>query len=35
MNAVIMSFDPNEKQSVICETKAMKRMRSVESNSVK
>ena len=37
MNAVIMSFDPlaNEKQSVICETKAMKRMRSVESDSVK
>ena len=34
MNAVIMSFNPNEKQSVIRE-KAMKRMRSVESDSVK
>ena len=32
MNAVIMSFDPNEKQSVICERK---RMRLVESDSVK
>ena len=31
MNAMIMSFDPNEKQSVICERK---RMRSVESDSV-
>ena len=30
MNAVIMSFDPKEKQSVICE---MKRMRAVESDS--
>ena len=30
MNAVIMSFDSNEKESVICE-KAMKRMRAVES----
>ena len=28
MNAVIMSFDPNEKQSVICERKLWKRMRS-------
>ena len=35
MNAVIMSFDPNEKQSVICERKAMKRVRAVESDSVK
>ena len=26
MNAVIMSFDPNEKQSAICERKLMKRM---------
>ena len=34
MNAVIMSFNPNENQSVIRE-KAMKRMRSVESDSVK
>ena len=32
MNAVIMSFDPNEKQSV---EKAMKRVRAVESDSVK
>ena len=31
MNAVIMSFDPNEKQSVICE----KAMRAVESDCVK
>ena len=30
-----MSFDPNEKQSVICERKAMKRVRAVESDSVK
>ena len=30
MNAVIMSFDSNEKQSVIYE-KAMKHMRAVES----
>ena len=34
MNAVIMSFDPNKKQSVICE-KPMKCMRAVESDSVK
>ena len=34
MNAVILSFDPNEKQSVICE-RTMKRMRAVESDSVK
>ena len=34
MNAVIMSFNPNEKQSVICE-KAMKHMRTVVSDSVK
>ena len=34
MNAVILSFDPNKKQSVICE-KAMKHMRTVESDSVK
>ena len=32
MNAVIMPFDPNEKQNVICERK---RMRAVESGSVK
>ena len=36
MNAVIMSFDPNEKQSAIYERKlAMKRVRVVESDSVK
>ena len=36
MNAVIMSFDPNEKQSAICERKLiMKRVRAVESDSVK
>ena len=37
MNAVILSFDPNEKQSVICERKrlAMKCMGAVESDSVK
>ena len=35
MNAVIMSFDPNEQQSVILQEKAMKRMRAVESDSVK
>ena len=36
MNTVIMSFDPNEKQSVICESlKAMKCMRAVESDCVK
>ena len=35
MNAVILSFDPNEKQSVICERKLMKRMVAVESDSVK
>ena len=34
MNAVIIFFDPNEKQSVICD-KAMERMRAVESGSVK
>ena len=34
MNTVIMSFDPNKKQSVICE-KAIKCMRAVESDSVK
>ena len=34
MNAIIMSFDPNKKQSVIFE-KAMKCMRAVESDSVK
>ena len=34
MNAVIMSFDSNEKQSNLRE-KAMKRMRAVESDSVK
>ena len=34
MNAVILSFDPNEKQSVICEI-IMKCMRAVESDSVK
>ena len=33
MNAVIRSFDPNEKQSVICGT--MKRMRVVGSDSVR
>ena len=32
MNAVIMSFNPNEKQSVIC---MRKRMRAVESDHVK
>ena len=35
MNAVIMYFDPNEQQSVILREKAMKRMRAVESDSVK
>ena len=37
MNAVILSFDPNEKQSVICERKqkTMKRIGAVESDSVK
>ena len=36
MNAVILSFDPNEKQSVACERKQfMKRMGAVESDSVK
>ena len=39
MNAVILSFNPNEKQSVICETKqfnlTMKRIGAVESASVK
>ena len=36
MNAVIMSFDPNEKQSAIYERKlAMKRVRVVESDSMK
>ena len=34
LNAVIMSFNPNEKLSVICE-KAMKRMRAIESDGVK
>ena len=34
VNAVILSFDPNEEQSVICEI-TMKRMRAVESDSVK
>ena len=34
MNAVILSFDLNEKQSVICKI-TMKRMRAVESDSVK
>ena len=34
MNAVIMSFDPNEKQCNLRE-KAMKRMTAVESDSVK
>ena len=34
MNAMIMSFDPNEKQCNLRE-KAMKRMRAVESDSVK
>jgi len=37
VNAVILSFDPNEKQSVICERKqlTMKHMGAVESDSVK
>ena len=38
MNAVILSFDPNEKQSLICERKQFltaKRMGAVESDSVK
>ena len=36
MNAVIMSLDPNEKQSVFCERKlAITCMRAVESDSVK
>ena len=35
VNAVIMSFDPNEKQSVFQFAKDMKRMRAVESDSVK
>ena len=37
MNAVILSFNPNKKQSVICERKwlTMKRMGAVESDSVK
>ena len=37
MNAVILSFDSNEKQSVICERNSltMKRMGAVESDSVK
>ena len=35
VNAVIMSFDPKEKQSVILREKAMKRMTAVESDSVK
>ena len=36
MNAVILSFDSNEKQSVICARKQfMKCMRAVESDSVK
>ena len=30
-----MSFDPNEKQSVILREKTVKRMRAVESDSVK
>ena len=34
VNAVILSFDLNEEQSVICEI-TMKRMRAVESDSVK
>ena len=33
MNAVIVSFDPKEKQSVICK-KAMKHTKAVESDSV-
>ena len=35
MNAVIMSFNPKEKQSVLLREKAIKRMRAVESDSVK
>ena len=36
MNTAFMSFGPNKKQSVICvREKAMKRMRAVESDSVK
>ena len=36
MNAVILSFNPNKKQSVICERNlTMKRMGAVESDSVK
>ena len=37
MNAVILSFDSNEKQSVICERNSltMKRMGAIESDSVK
>ena len=35
VNAVIMSFDPNEKQSIIYERKLLKRMRAVASDGVK
>ena len=37
VNTVILSFDPNKKQSVICERNSltMKRMGAVESDSVK